>query len=113
MHFLFVEPKTIVLDRAPNGKADTMEYVPLCEVLKWVLENVTPSGDFSTPLKVDNYFCSVFDGSAFSEHKYFVGDINKICLQLYSDEFEVCNPLGSKRGTHTYSSLFLSAEFQC
>lgn len=34
MHFLFVEPKTIVLDRAPNGKADTMEYVPLCEVLK-------------------------------------------------------------------------------
>lgn len=57
---------------------------------------------------MDNYFCSVFDGSAFSEHKYFVGDINKICLQLYSDEFEVCNPLGGKRGTHKLTAVYFS-----
>ncbi|XP_072142066.1 uncharacterized protein [Dermacentor andersoni] len=113
MHFPFTKPQTVILGVASNGKTETMEYVPLCDVLKSVLENVTLSGNFDHPVKLENYMCSVFDGSAFSDHTYFAGDTSKICLQLYSDEFEVCNPIGSKRGTHKLTAVYFSVLNSC
>ncbi|XP_029837844.2 uncharacterized protein LOC115321710 [Ixodes scapularis] len=107
-HLPLVEPRTVVLGTNSNGKDDTMEYVPLCDLLTCILEHPTLSGDFNAYTKVDNHMCSVFDGSAFRDHAYFEGDHHKICLQLYTDEFEVCNPLGSKRGKHKMTAVYFS-----
>ncbi|XP_029824988.2 uncharacterized protein LOC115310671 [Ixodes scapularis] len=107
-HFPYIEPCSVTLRINSNGKADTMTYVPLCSVLKLILEHPTWSGDFNSYMKLDDHMCSVFDGSAFSEHVYFAGDSSKMCLQLYSDEFEVCNPLGSKRGKQKLTAVYFS-----
>lgn len=50
----------------------------------------------------------MFDGTAFCEHSYFEGDDRKVCIQLYSDEFERCDPLGSKRGKHKLWGVYFS-----
>lgn len=60
---------------------------------------------------------SVFDGCVFQNHKYFQGDTNKLCIQLYTDELEVCDPLGAKRGKHKlvvfyYSVLNVPSEYR-
>ncbi|XP_077520203.1 uncharacterized protein LOC144130045 isoform X2 [Amblyomma americanum] len=102
-HFPFVESRTVVL----CGN-DTIEYIPLCEVLKCILEHSELSNEFSNDSRTDGYMCSVFDGSAFQNHEYFAGNTSKLCLQLYSDEFEVCNPLGSKRGKHKMTAVYFS-----
>lgn len=106
-HFALVEPRTVMLGES-NGKRDTMEYVPLCDVLKCILEHPHLSGDFNSDVKIPDHMCSVFDGSAFKKHPFFAGDESKICLQLYTDEFEVCNPLGSKRGKHKLTAVYFS-----
>ncbi|KAH7960803.1 hypothetical protein HPB49_023570 [Dermacentor silvarum] len=102
-HFPLVESRTVVL----HG-GDTMEYVPLCEVLKCILEHSQLSNECSSYSCADGYMHSIFDGSAFKNHEYFAGDTSKLCLQLYSDEFEVCNPLGSKRGKHKLTGVYFS-----
>ncbi|XP_075732816.1 uncharacterized protein LOC142775341 [Rhipicephalus microplus] len=106
-NFPLVEPKTIVLGEM-NGKCETMEYVPLRDVLKCILEHPTLSGDFNSVVEMHDHMCSVFDGSAFKNHSFFAGDKSKICLQLYTDEFEVCNPLGSKRGKNKLIAVYFS-----
>lgn len=102
-HFPLVESRTVVL----HG-GDTMEYVPLCDVLKHMLEHSQLSDEYSSYSCTDGYMRSVFDGSAFQDHEYFAGDTRKLCLQLYNDEFEVCNPLGSKRGKHKMTAVYFS-----
>ncbi|KAL3247762.1 hypothetical protein MRX96_056837 [Rhipicephalus microplus] len=101
-HFPLVESRTVVLH-----ETDTMEYVPLCDVLKAMLERSQLSNECNS-YSTDGYMRSVFDGSAFKNHKYFDGDTSKLCLQIYSDEFEVCNPLGSKRGKHKMTAFYFS-----
>ncbi|XP_075556671.1 uncharacterized protein LOC142588739 [Dermacentor variabilis] len=107
-HFPIVEPRTTVLGTDGHGRFDTMEYVPLCDVLKCVLENTHLSDDFNSYPRKENYLCSAFDGTEFQNHAYFAGDTSKLCIQLYSDEFEVCNPLGSKRGKHKMTAVYFS-----
>ncbi|XP_077484491.1 uncharacterized protein LOC144094406 [Amblyomma americanum] len=107
MHLSLVEPRTVVLGRK-NGKIDSMQYVPLCKVLQILLEKPSFSDNFNVYLKHSTHLCSVFDGKAFREHTFFPGDDTKICIQLYSDEFEVWNPLGSKRGKHKIMAVYFS-----
>lgn len=63
-HFPVVEPRTILLETDMHGK-HTIAYVPLCDVLKCVLENSDPSSDFNSYHKKENYLCSIFDGTEF------------------------------------------------
>ncbi|XP_077531644.1 uncharacterized protein LOC144144139 [Haemaphysalis longicornis] len=108
-HLPLIEPQTIVLGVNSNGKSDLMTYVPLCRMLKFILENSACSAEFNSSIKKkDGYLCSVFDGTAFAGHAYFQGDTSRVCLQLYSDEFDVCNPLGSKRGKHKMTAVYFS-----
>ncbi|CAN7985430.1 unnamed protein product [Ixodes hexagonus] len=104
-HFLpFVEPRRIVLGRTQQGKLELFHYIPVCDVLKNFLE----IPDFHGSEAVSGYLVDVFDGTAFKDHAFFQGDRAKICIQLYSDEFEVCDPLASKRGKHKMIAVYYS-----
>lgn len=106
--FPFVEPETVSLGTDVNGKADTFQHVPLCKMLECILKNPYVWSDIHNQLAEDGYLCSVFDGTAHHDHTYFHGDRKKLCIQLYSDEFKACNPLGSKRGKHKLMAVYFS-----
>ena len=40
------------------------------------------------------------DGDHFKNHKIFSVDNRALQMQLYYDEMDVCNPIGSKAGVH-------------
>ena len=40
------------------------------------------------------------DGSHFSSHPLFAEDTRALQIQLYYDDIDVCNPIGSKSGIH-------------
>ena len=40
------------------------------------------------------------DGSQYSSHPVFSEDNKALQIQLYYDEADVCNPIGSKSGVH-------------
>ncbi|XP_064475545.1 uncharacterized protein LOC135389426 [Ornithodoros turicata] len=104
----FVEPRTIVLGQTENGATNVCHYVPICEVLKHLLQSPGMAEQLRPSTSHNGYLTSVFDGTAFHDHAYFRGDKSKLCIQLYSNEFEVCDPLGSKRELHKLMAVYFS-----
>lgn len=58
-----------------------------------------------TCTQCDNYedFC---DGSYFKSHPLFLSNKFALQIQLYYDDFECVNPLGSKKGMHKVGCLY-------
>ena len=48
------------------------------------------------------------DGSIFKNHPFFSVNPKALRLHFYVDEFEVCNPLGAKRGKHKVLAVYYS-----
>ncbi|XP_064461583.1 uncharacterized protein LOC135371463 [Ornithodoros turicata] len=95
----FVKPTAICLGKKPNGNTVTFQYISVLKVLKHYLESSGISYSCGLRSK-DDHLATVFDGTVFKNHRFFRGDLSKLCIQLYTDEFEVCDPLGAKRGKH-------------
>ncbi|XP_064468469.1 uncharacterized protein LOC135379149 [Ornithodoros turicata] len=104
----FIEPRAVLLGTNERGRQVVFHYVPICDVLRHVLEDPETYSSFCCSDREEGYLSSVFDGTAFRDHSYFQGDDGKICIQLYADEFEVCDPLGSKRGKHKLLGVYFS-----
>lgn len=54
-----------------------------------------------------NFFEDFSDGQIFQGQPFF-GDPNVVRLHLYTDEFEVVNPLGSKRTLHKLTAFYFT-----
>ena len=44
--------------------------------------------------------CDICDGSIFQNDDYFKEHPDALVVILHHDELDICNPLGSKAGTH-------------
>ena len=100
-----------------NGVDHTMQYVPIKKVLAAFLEK----DDVMTELLSDtkqsspNHLHDFKDGQIFSQRPH---DHPVIQVQFYTDEFEVVNPIGSKRSIHKMCAFYytvgnLHPKFQC
>lgn len=83
-------------------------YVPILETLKCMCQNTTvcrlirESSERQTSYDYKD-FC---DGSYFKAHPLFSKHSTALQKQLYYDDFETTNPLGSKRGIHIVGALY-------
>ncbi len=84
-----------------SGPSKRNVYVPFLETLKCMCRNVdvcTLLTEFTGRQKSHiEDFC---DGSYFQSHPLFSKHPSALQIQVYYDEFETANPLGSKRGIH-------------
>lgn len=86
------EPKEII---------ETLQYVPIIEVLKIVLSNRKIREAINNEKFLsDNILGSFIDGQYFKIHPFFQKYKNALRIKLYYDELEIVNPLGSKTGVH-------------
>lgn len=86
---------------------DTFIYVPILETLKFMCRN----SEICDLLKKDcrsepDTFTDFSDGSYFKTHPLFATKKNALQIQIYYDDFETANPLGSKRGIHKIGCLY-------
>ncbi|XP_057333574.1 uncharacterized protein LOC130672830 [Microplitis mediator] len=87
----------------------TFSYVPLLETLKFIFKFSAATKYLIHPLKSNNKdYTHFIDGEVYKNHPFFKENENAIQLQIYFDEFEVCNPLGSRSGIHKIGAFYFT-----
>eukprot|EP00112_Aurelia_sp_Birch-Aquarium-sp1_P011911 Seg250.10 transcript_id=Seg250.10/GoldUCD/mRNA.D3Y31 product="hypothetical protein" protein_id=Seg250.10/GoldUCD/D3Y31 len=105
-----IEPISYTLGIDKDGKPETMQYVPLLQVLKLLLskEDVLSHVLNDNICHSKDYLEDYDDGEIFQGHELFSVDSVALRLHFYTDEFEVANPLGSKRSIHKMCAFYYS-----
>ena len=96
----YIKPITHVLGESMRGNKlvkDTFQYIPIIQVLQQYFSSSNISLDHD---QSSSALASYRDGQYFKNNSLFVEHPNALRLVLYSDEFEVSNPLGPKKGAH-------------
>lgn len=89
---------------------ETFQYVPVLDVLKLVLNpklrNLIENEEFASP----GYLKGYQDGLQYQQHEIFRNHPHALRFQLYYDDVEVTNPLGSKTGIHKLGLFYYSIQ---
>lgn len=119
-----IKPRTVVLGNRFDTRVDkstglsrqvlvqdTFQYVSLKETLGVVLNNPKVVADMATISPstdgVKRYYC---DGAQFRSHPLFEVCPDALQISLFFDDFEVTNPIGSKRGVHKLGALYYTLQ---
>lgn len=110
-NFGVIEPVEYILD-AKNKRS--FQYVPILKSLHQLLsrEDIITKvveghqRQESTNFGITNQYRSAKDGSLFQENCFFAGERPRIILNLYVDDFETCNPLGTSRMKHKLCAVY-------
>lgn len=85
---------------------DKFVYVPILETLKFIFSNNDICRHFVQPADKNGLYQDFCDGSYYKNHPLFSKNQNALQIQLFFDEFETANPLGSKHGIHKVGSIY-------
>jgi hypothetical protein len=110
--FNVVEPVEFVLDQK---NCRSFQYIPLLRSLQQILDSTevlnrvidthrTQSSNTDQP--ENQQYRSIRDGVYFKENLFLSSDDLKLCLTLYIDDLELCNPLGTSRKKHKLCSVY-------
>lgn len=106
-HFKVVEPIEYVLD-ARSKK--TFQYIPFLRSLQQLLSRndiVEKVVDAHAVHPVDpQKFLSFRDGTHYKNNSFFSSEDLRICIWLYIDDVELCNPLGTSRKKHKLCAVY-------
>lgn len=82
-------------------------YVPIMGSLSSMFRNTEVCNNFqkAKPHK-DGFYRDVNDGTYFRNHPLFSQHEHALQIQLYYDDFETANPLGSKKGVHKLGCIY-------
>lgn len=108
-HFPYVEP--VKCDLGTEGGC--YHYVPVPRLLAKLCEVPDIAAQIYTPqLRRDDpkVYADFTDGLLFQDFRDLIaeGVQYTIFLMLYSDEVEICNPLGAKRGVHKLLAVYFT-----
>ncbi|KAL2095439.1 hypothetical protein ACEWY4_010158 [Coilia grayii] len=110
--FKLVEPIEYILD---CSKKSSFQYVPLLKSLrqlfekKNIVDKVVENHEGQNRNRVSgeqHTYRSSQDGSYFKENAFLSGNELRILVNLYADDFEVCNPLGTSRRKHKLCGIY-------
>lgn len=103
----FVEPREYVVGILPNGKEDTVQYIPILETLKMLLKHEDVFSQVMNPHKSnDGKFRDVCDGSHFQNNQFFSQNPQALQIVLYFDEFTAANPISHKAKNYKFGGFY-------
>lgn len=84
---------------------DTFIYIPLLKTLEFIFRNEEVCKLIQEHRQSDMYreFC---DGQYYKRHPLYSICNNALQIQIYYDDFETANPLGSKQGIHKLGCIY-------
>lgn len=86
---------------------DTFMYVPILKTLEGLLSCKQFSKYFSVPSdRQVKMYESFNDSNSFKNNTLFSRHSDALQIQIFYDDFETVNPLGSKRGIHKLGALY-------
>lgn len=109
-NFSVVEPVEYVLNYQEHK---SFQYVPILKSLSEIfkkkeMQDFLMNSD-KKALNTENtetQYTTFYDGTHFKANKLFSENNPAIALNLYVDEFEVCNPLGTSRKKHKITAVY-------
>lgn len=105
--FGLIEPVEYLLGYDSTGRKETFQYIPILEVLKNILKRDDVLHFVVKDIVFDGETLKDFtDGLIFQQHTFFDCFERQLSLQLYTDEFEILNCLGSKKQIHKISCVY-------
>ncbi|XDV45398.1 hypothetical protein PO909_013506 [Leuciscus waleckii] len=86
---------------------DTFIYIPLLKTLEFIFRNneYSPSNLIQEKRQSDTYR-DLCDGQYYKNHPLYSIHSNALQIQIYYDDFETANPLGSQHGIHKLGCLY-------
>ncbi len=89
--------------------ADTCQYISVIETLKFLFQHEEMQDLFLQNRKsTDNKMRDYCDGSHFSSNLLYKKYPDALQIQLYFDDFETTNPLGSKTKIHKLGAVYFT-----
>ncbi|XP_022043364.1 uncharacterized protein LOC110946095 [Acanthochromis polyacanthus] len=85
---------------------DDLFYIPLLETLKFIFTNQEICNHFVQPCEETGIYKDFCDGNYFRNHPLFSVKPNSLQIQIFYDDFETGNPLGSKHGIHKVGRVY-------
>jgi len=86
---------------------DKFVYVPILGTLKSMFKNSEICECFlQAKQEEEGFFKDICDGSYFKKNDLFCQQKHALQIQLYYDDFETANPLGSKKGIHKLGCIY-------
>lgn len=86
---------------------DKFVYVPILGTLKSMFKNSELCDSFLQPKQHENgIYRDICDGTLFKNNALFSQKEHALQIQLYYDDFETANPLGSKKGIHKLGCIY-------
>ena len=89
---------------------ETFQYIPILEVLKLVLTPRVRELINEETQSTNGTLKGYCDGEQYKQHDLFRDHPNALRIQLYYDDVEVTNPLGSKTGVHKLGLFYYSIQ---
>ena len=88
---------------------DKFTYVPILQTILSIFKNPKTSSMLkSGRSSPDGFYVDLEDGLYIKAHPLFSSESHALKIQLFYDDFEPCNPLGSKKGSHKIGAIYLT-----
>ena len=85
---------------------DTFVHIPILDTIKFICRKNYICELLAKPCVSKDRYEDFCDESYFKSHPLFSKTQTSLLIQLYYDDFETANPLGSKRGVHKVGALY-------
>ena len=108
-HFSYVEPTEVYLGGDETGRHRYCYYVPVkasLQALFWQKSVVDQYHSTHMRMPHCDLLEDISDGAVFQRSTFFTSEPTAIKLLLYTDSFEVANPLGSGRKKHKIHAVY-------
>lgn len=101
----YIAPRQVKLPPTKEGRVASYQYISVIDTIKAVL-----SDPAFKPIKPapEGLLRDVIDGSAFKENKFFQDNPSAVPVGIYSDAFQMSNPLGAAKGNQKVVNVYLA-----
>lgn len=107
-HFPYCEPLELQLGESEGGSKHVIHVVPLNKVLSNLLSHDDVVSHLTSNLRKRKDYCA--DTNKLYDVQFQISEDGSIDvpLMLYLDEFEPCNPIGSRKKIHKLTGIYFS-----
>ncbi len=103
----YIPPREMKLPPDDSGNKRTFQYIPVVDLVEKIASD--PGFKLQQNFPHDSEMLYDFkDGDFWKKSKFFQTNPDALGLIFYSDELEICNPLGAAKGRQKVLNLYMS-----
>jgi hypothetical protein len=103
----YIPPREVKLPADDTGIVRTFQYIPIIDLVKAIVSDPGFCKQTEYSRESETLY-DIKDGEFWKNSPYFQNNPTALGLIFYSDELEVCNPLGAAKGKQKVLNLYMT-----